>query len=182
MNIIYETERLIIRRWEDDDCQDLFEYAGDESVTKFLNFPTYQSLQDAKERIAFLKQQYQEKSVQADYCIEHKATQKVIGAISNCHYRQENEGEVEIGYVLNAKFQGQGFMTEALLGMFKYLKQNKIAKRIIARHDVENIKSGNVMRRAGMTLEGVLRKAGANNYHTRHDLALYSILDEEIRF
>jgi len=83
--------------------------------------------------------------------------------------------------LLNPRFQGQGFMTEAVLGMFRYIKENKIAKRIIARHDTENFKSGNVMKRAGMTFEGVLRKAGVNNYHTRHDLAIYSILGEEIK-
>ncbi|MBQ4535792.1 MAG: GNAT family N-acetyltransferase [Clostridia bacterium] len=55
-----------------------------------------------------------------------------------------------------------------------------MAKRIVAVHDVANPKSGNVMKRAGMTKEGVLRKAGKNNYHTRCDLAIYSILDEEI--
>ena len=181
MKVIYETERLIVRQWENKDEQDLYEYASDNSVTKFLTFPTYQSLQDARERIAYLQQQYQEKSLVQDYCIEHKGLHKVIGAIGIPHYFEKNEGEIEIGYVLNPKFQGQGFMTECVLGMFQYIKKKRIAKRIFAKHDVENIKSGNVMKRAGMTLEGVLRKAGANNYHVRHDLAIYSILDEEIK-
>ena len=87
---------------------------------------------------------------------------------------------MEIGYVLNPNFQGRGYMTESLVGFFKYIKRNKIAKRIVLRHDVDNVKSGNVMKRAGMTFEGVLRKAGVNNIHSRHDLAVYSILDEEI--
>lgn len=181
MNIIFETERLKVREWLETDSQDLYEYASDKNVTKYLNFPTYQSIQDAKDRIAFNQQQYLNNSVGADYCIELKTAHRVIGAISLCHYKEENQGEVEIGYVLNPKFQGQGYMTEALLGMFRYIKQRQIAKRIILRCDVVNTKSSNVMKRAGMTFEGVLRKAGANNYHTRHDLALYSILDEEIQ-
>jgi len=36
------------------------------------------------------------------------------------------------------------------------------------------------MKRAGMKFEGILRKAGSNNFHLRHDLSIYSILDEEI--
>ena len=71
-------------------------------------------------------------------------------------------------------------MTEALKGMFKYIKQNNYAKRIALHHDATNIKSGNVMKRAGMTFEGIMRKAGSNNFHSRHDIAIYSILDEEI--
>ena len=179
MNIIFETERLKVREWQDSDADDLYEYASNEDVTKFLTFPPYQSKQEAYDRITFVKQQYSENSILGDYCIEHR--NKVIGAISLVHYTPKNQGEVEIGYVLNPKFQGQGYMTEALLGMFRYIKQRQIAKRIILCCDVVNTKSSNVMKRAGMTFEGVLRKAGANNYHTRHDLALYSILDEEIQ-
>jgi len=63
---------------------------------------------------------------------------------------------------------------------FKYIKQKGIAKRIILRCDTLNTKSENVMKRAGMSFEGVLRRAGKNNLHSRHDLALYSILEEEI--
>ena len=32
MKVIYETERLIIRQWEKDDYQDLFEYASNSPV------------------------------------------------------------------------------------------------------------------------------------------------------
>ena len=44
MTIIYETERLIIREWEDRDYKDLFEYASDERVAKYL-FPPYKDLE-----------------------------------------------------------------------------------------------------------------------------------------
>lgn len=180
MKVIYETERLIIRQWEEKDYQDLFEYASDEKVTKFLSWPTYTNIQTAVERINFLRQQYDEGVITIDYCIEVKEINKVIGSIGIVGYKAKNEGEVEIGYVLNPSYQGKGYMTEALVGMFKYIKQNKIAKRIVLKHDVENVKSGNVMKRAGMTFEGILRKSGINNYHSRYDVAQYSILDEEI--
>ena len=65
-------------------------------------------------------------------------------------------------------------------GYIKYIKANNIAKRRQAQHDVENYKSGMVMQRAGMTKEGILRKYGSNNLHSRHDTAIYSILNEEI--
>ena len=64
--------------------------------------------------------------------------------------------------------------------MFKYIFDNSIAARIQLQHDVDNPKSGNVMKRAGMMFEGVLRKAGESNYRSRADLANYSILKEEM--
>ena len=72
-------------------------------------------------------------------------------------------------------------MTECLKASFKYIKRNNLAKRIRAIHDVANTKSGAVMKRCGMTFEGIARKAGENNFHSRHDVANYSILDEEIK-
>ena len=180
MSILYETERLIVRQWEPKDYKDLYEYASDNNITKFLSWQPYTSLDEAVSRINFINQQYAENIITVDYCIEVKELNKVIGSIGIVRYQEKNEGEVEIGFILNSQYQGKGFMTECLVGMFKYIKQNKIAKRIVLKHDVENIKSGNVMKRAGMTLEGILRKAGKNNHHSRYDLVVYSILDEEI--
>ena len=180
MKIIYETERLLIREWEDRDYRDLYEYASDENVTKFLSFPTYTSLDTAKERISHIKKEYEEGIVTVDYCIVLKEIDKVIGSIGIVSYKSKNDGEVEIGSIVNPKFQGKGFATESLIGMFKYIKRNKIAKRIVIKHDVVNEKSACVMKKVGVTFEGILRKAGKNNFHSRYDIAQYSILDEEI--
>ena len=38
MKVIYETERLVIRQWEKEDYQDLFEYASNPEASKFLKF------------------------------------------------------------------------------------------------------------------------------------------------
>lgn len=181
MKVIYETERLIIRQWEEKDCKDLFEYAKNEEVTKFLSWQSYKDEQTAVDRINSLLEEYKTEEIEGDYAIELKSENKVIGSIGLMHYKSTNEGSLEIGYVLSANYQGNGYMTEALVGMFNYIKKNNIAKRIVCLHDTLNEKSGNVMKRAGMTFEGVLRKAGDfNNTHSRYDLALYSILYEEI--
>ena len=180
MNIIYETERLIIRQWEEKDYQDLFEYASKDIVTKFLCWPTYQEIQTAIDRINFLLEEYKQEKIENDYAIELKSEKKVIGSIAFMHYKSKSEGSIEIGFVLNPNYQGKGYMTEALKGAFRYIKVKNIAKRIFSMHDVLNEKSGNVMKRAGMTFEGILRKEGSNNFHDRADMATYSILYEEI--
>lgn len=181
MKIIYETERLIVRHWKNEDYKDLFEYASEKEVTKFLTWSTYKDEQTAIERIEHLIEKYKLNKVTNDYAIELKEENKVIGSIGINNYSESAEGVAEIGYVLSLNYQGKGYMTEALKGMFKFIKKSGFAKRIICQHDTLNVKSGNVMKRAGMTFEGVLRKAGEkNNTHSRYDLAQYSILDEEI--
>ena len=180
MKVIYETERLIIRHWEEKDYLDLYEYASNEDVTKFLSWQTYDDIQTAIARIDYLLDEYKQDKVEHEYAIHLKAENKVIGSIGIMDYKQKNDGSLEIGYVLNPKYQGYGYMTETLKGAFKYIKANNIAKRIVCMHDIANEKSGNVMKRAGMTYEGTLRKAGKNNLHSRYDVVLYSILYEEI--
>lgn len=180
MKTIYETERLIVRQWEDDDIYDLYEYCKDKETAKFLHFEPYASLDDAKNRIQAIKIKYEENGFIAPYAVVLKSENKVIGDINIVSFNKSAGGSVRIGYVFNPKYWGKGYATEVVKGVFKFIKQNKIAKRIEATHDVANAQSGNVMKRAGMTFEGILRKAGENNFHTRYDVALYSILEEEI--
>ena len=181
MSVLFETERLIIRKWEKSDCEDLFEYAKNPEVSKFLRFAPYTSIKEAEDRIAQILSKYENNEIEAPYAIVLKENNKVIGSIDINYYSDKGDGTIEIGYILSADYQGNGYMTEALKNMFKYIKRNNLAKRIVCRHDTDNYKSGNVMKRAGMTFEGVMRKAGSfNNTHSRFDLAMYSILYEEI--
>ena len=180
MTIIYETQRLIIRQWEESDDCDLYEYCKAPETAKYLHFEPYKNIDVAKQRIQSIKEKYQENSFIAPYAVVLKQENKVIGDINISAYNKSAGGCVRVGYVFNQKYWGKGYATEAVRGLFRFIKQNKIAKRIEATHDVANFKSGNVMKRAGMTLEGILRKAGENNFHSRYDVALYSILEEEI--
>ena len=180
MKIIYETQRLIIRQWEQSDAGDLYEYCKDPETAKYLHFEPYKNIDVAKQRIQTIKEKYQENSSIAPFAVVLKQENKVIGDINISAYNKSAGGCVRIGYVFNPKYWGRGYATEVVTALFKYIKKNKIAKRIEATHDVANFKSGNVMKRAGMTFEGILRKAGENNFHSRYDVALYSILDEEI--
>lgn len=180
MEIKFTTDRLIIRQWEDKDYIDLYEYASDPVVTKYLHFQTYTDKNVATERIYFLKNKYLEDNKTGEFAIELKGENKVIGAINLSRDTFKAGGIIALGWVLNRNYQGHGYMTECVKETFKYIKRNNLAKRIRATHDKDNYKSGEVMKRVGMTFEGISRKAGENNFHSRYDVVNYSILDEEI--
>ena len=42
-----ETERLILRRWEDSDAEDLFKYASDPDVGPIAGWPPHQSIEES---------------------------------------------------------------------------------------------------------------------------------------
>lgn len=177
---IIETERLIIRELEENDYKDLFEFASDSEVTKFLHYKTYENLDKAKNRIKQLRDNYKLGGYNNEYAVELKSEKKVIGNINISSYNSKAGGSVHLGYTLNRNYQGKGFATETVKTILQYIKKQGFAKRIVATHDLENYKSGNVLKNSGFTLEGIMRKEGENNYHSRYDVALYSILQEEI--
>ena len=177
--MLFKTKRLVIRKWTPKDAADLFEYCSDVTVTKYLTFPIYKSINDASERIADILNRYARGDKDGiDYAIDLDG--KVIGSIGLNIYSEKQGRSMEIGYLLNPKYQGSGYMTEALVGMFKYIKEKDLAWRIVAKHDTENKKSGAVMLRAGMKFEGIARMGISNNNNMRADNAMYSILIEEI--
>ncbi len=176
-----ETERLIIRNWQPKDYKDLFEFASDKEVTKYLLYETYTSEQQAVERINSLLETYKESDQIGDFAIELKKENKVIGSLCLTKKTEKAGGIIELGWSLNRKYQGFGYMTESISSLLKYIKTNHLAKRIVAVCDAENTKSSNVMKRIGMQFEGIARKASDNNHHNRHDLVYYSILEEEIK-
>ncbi len=181
MKIKYETERLIVKEWEEKDDKDLFEMVSDLEVTKFLHYQPYQTLKEAKIRIKNIINSYPLNPFINNFAIMSKKDHKVIGDINISTYKPQAGGSVHIGYTLNRNYQGKGYATEAVIGVLQFIKKNKIAKRIEATHDITNIKSGNVLKRAGMIFEGIARKAGENNFHTRYDVVHYAILEEEIQ-
>lgn len=107
-----ETERLILRDWRMDDVEDLYEYGKSDLVGPNAGWKPHASIEDSKDIInMFIKD--------ADvYAIELKASGKVIGSIG-LHKRVVDElmkypGQLEIGYVLNPQYWGNGFVPEAV--------------------------------------------------------------------
>ena len=182
--IIFETDRLIVRRWEnnDSDINDLYEIGSDKVTNRYLTYPLYESRDTSVERIAYLLNTYEKGYINEDqdYAIELKDENKVIGSIAIMGYKSCAEGVVELGYQLGSKYFGKGYMTEVVKEMIKYIFTNNIASRIQAKHDANNMASGKVMLKSGMTFEGTLRKYSSNNSASRIDCMIYSILKEEV--
>jgi len=180
--MLYETEKLIIRHWKSKDAADLFEYCSDTEATKYLTFPTYQSVSEAYYRIEAMIQRYNSnKKDGVDYAIQLKSTGKVIGSIGLHRFSEKRGRTIEIGFIYHPLYQDGGYMSEALVGMFRYIRDNNIAWRIEAIYNLENNKTRTILTRAGMHFEGVMRKAWTDRSKDRADVALYSILIEEIK-
>ncbi len=157
-----ETKRLILRRFRAEDAEDMFRnWASDPEVTKYLTWPVHSSVDVTRRLLEDWVSRYEDGSY-FNWAIVYKETGQVIGNISAVKIDESTEA-AEIGYCMSSAFWGRVLMPEALEAVMKYLFDAAGLNRIAARHDANNPKSGRVMEKAGMRLEGVLREAGKNN-------------------
>ena len=172
-----ETPRLILRMAQMSDAEPMFRnWASDPEVTKFLTWPTYESVENANTILNIWTKEYDNPNFY-QWMIEVKEIGEPIGSISVVHLRDEI-AEAEIGYCIGQKWWHQGIMTEALAAVIQFLFTEVGMNRITAEHDTNNSHSGGVMKKCGMQYEGTLRAADRNNQGIC-DIAQYAILRED---
>ncbi len=142
-----ETDRLILRRFQETDSEDMFLYAGDEDVTKTLTFTTYNNVDECKDYI----KNFSKNKVNI-YAIELKEEKKVIGSI-DLRFIPEDD-KCSFGYVLSKKYWNNGYATEALSKIIEIVFKEIGANKIEACHFDGNDSSGKVMKKCGMEYEG----------------------------
>ncbi len=157
-----ETNRLILRRFRVEDAEDMFtNWASDPEVTKFLTWAPHTSVDVTRNLLSDWILRYEDGGY-FNWVIEYKETDKVIGNISVVKLKEDVES-ADIGYCMSRAYWGNEIMPEALRAVMDYLFDTVGLNRVAACHDANNPKSGRVMDKAGMKLEGTLREAGKNN-------------------
>ena len=142
------SERILLRKFKKDDAPDIFEYGSDEETLKFLVWEGLKTVEDAK--MAIINYYW---SRQGFYAIELKDNAKCIGCID---LRLETEHEKSsFGFVLNRKYWGKGYMTEALTAVLQLCFEKLELNRVESTHYIGNEGSGRVMEKCGMIFEGI---------------------------
>ena len=172
------TDRLLLRRFELDDANDMFKnWANDSEVTKFLSWKTHSSVEVTKEILANWINEYKNNNIY-NWAIELKEIGEVIGNICIVRFDEKNYS-CEIGYCISRKYWGKGIMGESLKAVIDYLFSEVGFNRIVAKHDTNNVASGKVMLKSGMKYEETLRQIKMRENKGFYDLAVYSILKNE---
>ena len=171
-NII--SDRLIIRRFNENDWQDLYEYLSDGEVVKFEPYDIY-SENEAKEEAI------NRGNSENFYAVCLKEIGKLIG---NLYFSKGDFDTWELGYVFNRKYQGEGYATESANALLDYAFSNLGARRIIAMCSHKNTRSWKLlerlqMRREGMLLQNVYFKTDINGQPIWFDTYEYAILKSE---
>ena len=168
-----ETPRLILRRWQLDDAEDMYEYAKNPNVGPNAGWKPHESVEESREIIKkFLEGN--------EWAIVDKDTNKVIGSLGVMKdYKRPIETAFSIGYVLSEDYWGKGLMTEIVKAIIPYVFEDLKAESLSVGHFSFNDKSRRVIEKCGFTYEGTYRRAYPVYSGEIYDELNYSMLKEE---
>ncbi|MCI8669010.1 MAG: GNAT family N-acetyltransferase [Lachnospiraceae bacterium] len=139
-----ETKRLILRKFTKNDIDALYLILIDEEVNTFLPWFPLKSIEEAK---TFFEVKYAteyEKPQAYAYAICLKEDNYPIGYI-----KVDMDESHDFGYGLRKEFWHQGIVTEAGKAVVAQVKKDGLPY-ITATHDINNLRSGSVMKQVGM--------------------------------
>jgi len=173
-HVMIITQRLILRKFEEEDWKDLYEYLSDETVVKYEPYPVFsreQAVEEAKRRVK--DERY--------YAVCLKDELKVIG---NLFIEKKGYDCFELGYVFSKQYQGNGYAIEGAKALLNYLFLQENARRVIAECNPLNERSWNLlenlnMRREGHFKKNIYFKMSEQGEPLWSDTYLYAILKEE---
>lgn len=174
---ILESERLILRPFRIEDASDMFEYASDPEVLKYLWWEVHPNIETTLNSIETRFMTANERGLPTAYAIEVKKDHKMIGSI-DVHTVMFNDVGV-IGYVINKHYWGQGIVTEALQMLIPTLFHYSGFYRLEINHCADNIGSGKVIKKAGFIEEGRFRKRRTERDGHRGDYIFYGLCSDD---
>lgn len=151
-----ESERLLLRKLEMTDADDMFEYASEPVVSRFMPWQAHQTTNDTREFISFIRQGYEDNK-KLTWAIELKSENKMIGTIDFVSWLQKRH-RAEVGYTLSHHYWGQGLMLEAAETLIDFGFKEMDLIKVEAPIMLDNTQSQRVAEKLGMIREGVLRK------------------------
>ncbi len=165
-----ETDRLRLRSLTRDDAPRLFEIARDpESIEDFQY-----AAKTVEDVLGWMEPGLRDP---ASILWAIEAEGKVIGLFETCarpEFTEREDGVYRIGYFIEREAQGQGYATEALQAIIRWLFDRADVRRIEAGVTLHNVASYRILEKAGFTREKVEH---ANwKWHDRvYDSAYYAL-------
>lgn len=137
---VLETERLILRPLTTEDAPAVFQWAGDERVTRYMTYPTHS---DISATLEWLESLDHENDTEYEFGFVEKESGELIG--SGGVYWNEGLKQWRIGYNLRFSSWGKGFATEAAREIVRFAKEELAVDSIGVCHAVDNPNSGRVI-------------------------------------
>jgi len=171
------TERLILRKFTDNDAKDMFtNWSSDSEVAKFLSWKEHYNIKVTQDYIESLNEQYKSHETYI-WAIELKEIGQVIGSISaSCNQEAES---VHISYCIGRHWWNQKTTKEALIALIEFFMKEVGVNRIESCNAIRNVSAAKVLRGCGFQVEGTSRQSYLSKQGLS-DITWYAIVREDI--
>ena len=166
------TENLILRKLRINDLQDLYEMRKDPRMNLYVDNTIDNNINETLEYLEKMN-----RGVEAGkwiiWGLELKSEVRLIGSISIWNFKTADVSG-ELGYGLDFRYQGKGYMTEALKAVVDYGFKTLKLKSLFAYTEIRNQPSISLLERCGFKKTGEIEEKG---FITNRDyvMAIYKL-------
>jgi ribosomal-protein-alanine N-acetyltransferase len=152
-----ETGRLVLRGFVAEDLDPLAQILSDPEVMRYMPGGAPMARERAERTFQSILHHWEERGF-GWWAVVYRSDGCLIGWCGLGHVDELDE--VEVAYLLDRPYWGQGVATEGARASLKYGFEQLQLERVIALAHVENIASQRVMQKNGMTYEAHLHLWG----------------------
>lgn len=170
-----ETDRFQLIQINSTHVNNIFDLYSDKKVTKYFDLLAFETLKESEETIHFYEHRYLNNEG-IRWGIAFKESSEIIGTLG--FNRIITDHKAKLGYDLQSKYWGKGYMKEALDAIISYAFEELNIHRIEAEVMQGNIGSERLLSKLNFTKEGILRKWMYWN-DQYFDISMFSLLKGE---
>lgn len=156
MAFFYEDDSIVMRELKETDTPDIFEFASNPNVKRYIGWPLMNSLEETETFVNTLIKRHEDKTHVYGAVVE-KASGKVIGTGMLFGF-DDDAKHAEVGYVFSEVVWGKGYGSKVTSWLISYgfetLKRRKLFARVVS----GNEGSMRVLEKNGFTMEGTIKE------------------------
>ena len=168
MNLVLETDRLLLREMKMSDAEKLYEMECNPNVHKYLWNKPITSIEEVYKYIEMVRDQYVKNEIGRFVVIEKESNELMgwAGLKYNTEMVNNKVNFYDIGYRLNEKFWGKGYASEASFAWLDYGFNVMKINVIQAAAHADNIGSNKILKKIGLKMtENYLEDGVYWNWH-----------------
>lgn len=144
--VIFETDRLLVRRYTTEDFENFFRLNGDEEVVRYIR-----PVQSREEAMAAFEKQladYEAMPGFGRWAVHLKTTDAFVGSFAMIPIPDDTD-KMQLGYAFPKESWGKGYATELTIAGLDHFRNQTTLPEIYAVTETPNVASQKVLLKAG---------------------------------